>query len=579
MRSGWQKYFIAMTSAILLVATIQPAEAARRSRNTTTNTAPTISGSPSTSVEAGKAYSFIPSASDAQNNSLTFKVTNKPVWATFSSYSGTLSGTPSSSQVGTYSNIVISVSDGSLSSSLPAFSITVTAPVATTTPSTTTTSSTPSTSSTTLSTTALSITTGTWLANGVVGGPYSQALAVTGGTAPYRWVLMGGALPAGLSLNQSTGVISGTPITAVASTFSVAVTDAVSSNAYANLALTVTGTTATATATATAAPAPAPAPTPGLIVASSTQLANGTVNTAYSTALAASGGTTPYRWTLTAGSLPAGLTLNSTTGVISGTPTSAVTTSPTITVTDAASGSAAATFGLTIDAAASTGWTLVWSDEFNGTTIDSSKWLNPTNDNSCGALVKSTAAGDDAYLDGSGHLVLRAQSRASGGCGTQHVTFGQVSTKGRFSQAYGKFEFRAQMPAGGSGSWPALWMYPLGVTWPPEIDVLEMQADPNVAYMTYHWGTSANHQQSFESLNIPGLSTGYHTFAVEWDPGAITWFMDGNPVRSTFMGPNVTSTPMGIIMGMQIGDWNGGAISPTLPAYLTVDYVRVYKRQ
>ncbi|HXC59925.1 MAG TPA: putative Ig domain-containing protein [Steroidobacteraceae bacterium] len=544
-----------MTSAVVLVATIQPADAARRNpRNTTTNTAPTISGTPSTSVVAGMTYTFAPSASDAQNNPLTFSIKNKPAWAAFSSSSGALSGSPSSSQAGTYSNIVISVSDGSLSSSLPAFGITVTAPATTTT-------------SSTQSATAPSITTGSWLANGVLGSPYSTTLKATGGTTPYRWVLMMGSLPAGLSLNSSTGVISGTPSTAVASTFSVAVTDAMSNNAYANLALTVTGTS-------TSAPVPAL-----LSVTTSSQLPAGTVNAAYSTTLSATGGTPPYIWQVSTGALPAGLTLNSSTGVISGTPTSSGSASPVITVTDSSLGAAVATFALTINAADTTGWTLVWSDEFDGTALDGSKWLNPTNDNSCGALVKSTFMGDDAYLDGNGHLVLRAQSRASGGCGTNHVTAGQVSTKGRFAQAYGRFEFRAQMPAGGSGSWPALWMYPIGNTWPPEIDMVEMQADSNTPFMSYHWGTEATHQHNFEYTTIPGLSVGYHTFAVEWDPGAISWYIDGVAVRSSFLGPDVTSIPMGIIMGMQIGDWSGAAISPVLPKYLIVDYVRVYKRQ
>jgi Putative Ig domain len=91
------------------------------------NTAPVISGSPATTVQATSAYSFTPAASDAEHQPLTFSITNKPAWASFSSSNGRLSGTPTGQQVGTYAGIVISVSDGSLSSSLPAFTITVTA--------------------------------------------------------------------------------------------------------------------------------------------------------------------------------------------------------------------------------------------------------------------------------------------------------------------------------------------------------------------------------------------------------------------------------------------------------------------
>jgi Putative Ig domain len=98
---------------------------------TTTTTAPpppTISGTPATSVIAGNAYSFAPSASGPSGATLSFSVQNMPTWATFSIASGALTGTPTSAQTGTYSNIIISVSDGSganSSAALPAFSITV----------------------------------------------------------------------------------------------------------------------------------------------------------------------------------------------------------------------------------------------------------------------------------------------------------------------------------------------------------------------------------------------------------------------------------------------------------------------
>jgi hypothetical protein len=93
----------------------------------TTNRAPVISGSPATSVKAGTAYSFQPSASDADGNALTYTISGKPAWAAFSGVTGALSGTPTATQVGTYSNIVISTTDGKATASLPAFNIAVTA--------------------------------------------------------------------------------------------------------------------------------------------------------------------------------------------------------------------------------------------------------------------------------------------------------------------------------------------------------------------------------------------------------------------------------------------------------------------
>jgi hypothetical protein len=89
------------------------------------NQAPTISGTPATTVQAGTAYTFTPSATDADGNALTFSVTNKPSWASFDAQTGRLTGTPS--DVGSFANIVISVSDGSAATNLTAFGITVNA--------------------------------------------------------------------------------------------------------------------------------------------------------------------------------------------------------------------------------------------------------------------------------------------------------------------------------------------------------------------------------------------------------------------------------------------------------------------
>jgi hypothetical protein len=90
------------------------------------NTAPTITGTPATTVAAGSAYSFTPTAADANNDTLTFGITNKPSWATFSTTTGQLQGTPAAANVGSYAAITISVTDGKATTTLPAFSIAVT---------------------------------------------------------------------------------------------------------------------------------------------------------------------------------------------------------------------------------------------------------------------------------------------------------------------------------------------------------------------------------------------------------------------------------------------------------------------
>jgi hypothetical protein len=94
--------------------------------------APVLSGTPPTSVVAGSGYAFQPTASDPSGKPLAFSVQNSPPWAGFSIATGQLYGTPSSAQTGTYANVVISASDGTATSALPAFSITVMSPPATT---------------------------------------------------------------------------------------------------------------------------------------------------------------------------------------------------------------------------------------------------------------------------------------------------------------------------------------------------------------------------------------------------------------------------------------------------------------
>jgi hypothetical protein len=99
---------------------------AANSSVTGANGSATISGTPIASVVVGSAYNFTPAASDPNGNALSFSIQNKPSWASFNSQTGQISGTPTSADVGSYSNVSISVSDGVLSATLPSFSISVT---------------------------------------------------------------------------------------------------------------------------------------------------------------------------------------------------------------------------------------------------------------------------------------------------------------------------------------------------------------------------------------------------------------------------------------------------------------------
>jgi hypothetical protein len=173
----------------------------------------------------------------------------------------------------------------------------------------------------------LSITTQTPLPGGEVGVAYTQAFAATGGTSPYTWSISAGAATTGLTLSAA-GSLTGTPTAAGPFNFTVQVTDSAGRTATAPFAITVAAALAITTAT----------------------LPNGTVGTPYSQALAATGGTAPFTWSVSTGALPTGLTLSAA-GSLTGTPTAAGKFSFTIQVVDAAKATASQSFTITITAA------------------------------------------------------------------------------------------------------------------------------------------------------------------------------------------------------------------------------------
>src|SRR5450756_1044673 len=164
------------------------------------------------------------------------------------------------------------------------------------------------------------------LPSGTVGVSYSQALATTGGTAPYSWSVSGGALPAGLALNGA-GTISGTPSNNGTSSFTAKVQDGAGDTDTQPLQITVNSN-------------------PVIITAA---LPNGTVGSPYSTTLAVSGAVAPVTWGISQGTLPQGLSLAASTGVISGTPSTPGTAAFTVRLADSGGGSATKALSLTIN--------------------------------------------------------------------------------------------------------------------------------------------------------------------------------------------------------------------------------------
>ena len=247
--------------------------------------APTITTTSLVGGQVGTAYSQILTSTGSTPITWTIDSGSLPAGLSLNAGTGVISGTPTTA--GT-SNFTVKAANGTSPDDTQALSIVIAAaPVAPT------------------------ITTAT-LPNGQEGTAYSQTLAAAGDT-PITWSIDSGSLPAGLSLNAGTGVISGTPTTAGTSDFTVKAANGTSPDDTQALSITIA-----------AAPIVGTAPT-----ITTTSLAGGQEGSAYSQTLAATG-TAPITWSVNVGSLPAGLSLNGSTGVISGTPTTAGTSNFTI---------------------------------------------------------------------------------------------------------------------------------------------------------------------------------------------------------------------------------------------------------
>lgn len=166
--------------------------------------------------------------------------------------------------------------------------------------------------------------------------------------------------------------------------------------------------------------------------------------------------------------------------------------------------------------------------------------------------------------------------------GDQPYTSGMVNTFHSFSQTYGYFEMRAELPAG-QGFWPAFWLLPADGSWPPEIDVMEMLGhDPGTLYTTVHslapGQTPGNHTMSQGISAVADMSGGYHTYGVDWQPDTLTYYFDGQEIYCT-PTPAGLDKPMYMIANLAVGgSWPGDADASTpFPAQMNIDYMRAYQ--
>ena len=255
------------------------------------------------------------------------------------------------------------------------------------------------------------------------------------------------------------------------------------------------------------------------------------------------------------------------------------------------------------------GWTLVWSDEFDGIAGSSpaaGRWTHEIGNGfdqgiagwGNGELEYYTASPENSAMDGTGSLVITANEIDPtttelecwyGAC--EYTSARLVSTQ-KFEMAYGRVEARMKLPYG-QGLWPALWM--LGsdigeVGWPTcgEIDIMEhIGKIPDTVYGTIHgpgYSGGSGIGGSY-TLDEGGFADDYHVFGIEWEPGEIRWYVDGElfltltdediPVGTEW----VFDHPFYLIMNVAVGGtWPGYPDETTVfPQTMTVDYIRVYQ--
>jgi beta-glucanase (GH16 family) len=243
----------------------------------------------------------------------------------------------------------------------------------------------------------------------------------------------------------------------------------------------------------------------------------------------------------------------------------------------------------------STGWSLVWSDEFNGpagTAVDAAKWTFDVGGSGWGnnELEYYTSGTNNAAMDGAGNLVITAKQQSQGG---MNYTSARIKTQGHATWTYGRIEARLKVPQG-QGLWPAFWLLGGDITsnpWPAcgEIDVMEnLGREPNIIHGTMHGPgySGASGPTAQLTLSEPAASA-FHVYAIEWEQNVIRWYVD-NTLYSTKTPSDIPSGatwvyahPFFILLNVAVGGgWPGNPDSTTVfPQQMLVDYVRVCQKR
>jgi beta-glucanase (GH16 family) len=244
---------------------------------------------------------------------------------------------------------------------------------------------------------------------------------------------------------------------------------------------------------------------------------------------------------------------------------------------------------------------LVWSDEFSGpdgSAPDATKWAIQTGGNGWGnnELEYYTTRTQNVHVAGGNLVITAIREDYTGSDGVaRHYTSARMQTKGLFSQQYGRFEARIQIPKG-QGMWPAFWMLGNNIDtagWPAcgEIDIMEnIGKEPSIVHGTLHAPgyLPEGYTASYTLPNGQNFGDGFHVFAVEWESQQMGIYVDGTQyatyTKTGSPAPNnwpFDGQPFFMLLNLAVGGgWPGDPDSMTqLPQQMLVDYVRVYQKQ
>ena len=240
-----------------------------------------------------------------------------------------------------------------------------------------------------------------------------------------------------------------------------------------------------------------------------------------------------------------------------------------------------------LTAAPPDGWPLVFSDEFEGASLDPTKWgttmafIGTHGPRYHNEYYLSHTEDDDAIV-GDGLLRLQTQRRTVNGDekpGVFHYTQGLVTSHDKFDFTHGYVEIRAKYP-GGKGLWPCLWLMPQGHGWPPEFDIAEYYAGKR----TMHHGLAHGglYDSKWDSLwdSETDFESDWHIYALEWTRGRAVWSIDG-VVRKTIAADYVPDKAMYLVLSNGVSSAVGPSGEPdettVFPNSFRIDYVRVYQ--